>query len=129
MKLFAQYLLIYPLLSFLLIHLADGLSSSPPPSPFSVAKEKQLLANTHDNGERNVNHLFKDENNQKLDSLEERLGSLCGENMTSATSALRNSTKHNVPSEKTAPLPSQANKMCGSKLKKRTRPAGKTCWW
>ena len=46
-----------------------------------------------------------------------------------AKSALRNSTKHNVPSEKTAPLPSQANKMCGSKLKKRTRPAGKTCWW
>ena len=39
-------------------------------------KEMQLLAKTRDAGERNMNNLLADENNQKLDCLTERLSSL-----------------------------------------------------
>ena len=54
--------------------------SLPPPPPLSSSsdgvKEVQLLAKTTDAGERNVNNLLEDENNQKLDDLTERLSSL-----------------------------------------------------
>ena len=54
--------------------------SLPPPPPLSSSsdgvKEMQLLAKTRDAGERNMNNLLADENNQKLDCLTERLSSL-----------------------------------------------------
>lgn len=98
--------------------ITDGQSFSPPPSPFSAVKEKQLLRNAN-------NLLLEDENNQKLDDLTERLSSLGGENTTAsarATSALRNSTRHNAQAKKEGPRVSKLKK------RKRDQPAGKT-WW
>ena len=77
----------------------------------NAAEEIQLLASTTDDGDRDMNNLLRDGNNQRLSSLSERLSSLGGE----STTALRDSTRHNV----------QVSKL---KKKKRDQPAGKT-WW
>ena len=81
----------------------------------NAAEEIQLLASTTDDGDRDMNNLLRDGNNQRLSSLSERLSSLGGEKCSRATSALRDSTRHNV----------QVSKL---KKKKRDQPAGKT-WW
>ena len=76
LKLFAQYPFILSISYLIHSLMSEGRIPPPHSSLSNAAEEILLLDSTTDDGDRNVNNLLGDDNNQRLSSLSERLSGL-----------------------------------------------------